>query len=92
MRRCRGTLLVCGGLSGLVGLGDTCRIEPRSHNQGECPSAGAGDREPLLSEVVASGEVGVHLLPFGDPAGRGDHAARRRNIDELAVIGAARRR
>ena len=66
-----GTLLVCGGLSGLVGLGDTCRIEPRSHNQGECPSAAASDREPLLSEVVALGEAGVHLLPFSEPAGRG---------------------
>jgi hypothetical protein len=28
VRSCRGTLLVCGGLTGMVGLGDTCLIEP----------------------------------------------------------------
>ena len=71
MRRCRGTLLVCGGLSGLVGLGDTCRIEFRSHNQRECAWRAAGDREPLLGEVVALDEAGVHLLPFIELAGIG---------------------
>ena len=71
MRRCRGTLLVCGGLTGLVGLGDTCRIERRSHNQSECSAPATGDREPLLGEVVALDEAGVHLLPFSELDGVG---------------------
>ena len=70
MRRCRGTLLVCGGLTGLVGLGDTCQIERRSHNQSEC-----SDREPLLGEVVALDEAGVHLLPFSELDGVGARCA-----------------
>ena len=31
VRRCEGTRLVCGGLSGLVGLGDVCVIERPRH-------------------------------------------------------------
>ncbi len=70
MRSCRGTLLVCGGLTGVVGLGDTCLIEPRSHNHDEYhwPSA---EREPLLGEVVALDDAGVHLLPFSELEGVG---------------------
>jgi flagellum-specific ATP synthase len=67
VRRCRGTLLVCGGLTGVVGLGDTCLIEPGSHNHGEY-SEGC---EPLLGEVVALDEIGVHILPFSELEGIG---------------------
>ncbi len=70
IRRCRGTLLVCGGLAGMVGLGDTCLIERARHNLDECPSAAAA-REPLLGEVVALDEAGVHLLPFSELEGVG---------------------
>ena len=67
MRRCRGTLLVCGGLTGVVGLGDTCLIESGSHNQSEYLAS----REPLLGEVVALDETGVHILPFSELEGIG---------------------
>jgi flagellum-specific ATP synthase len=71
VRSCRGTLLVCGGLSGMVGLGDTCLIEPRSHNHAGCPRPGAAARAPLLGEVVAVDDAGVHLLPFSELEGVG---------------------
>jgi flagellum-specific ATP synthase len=71
VRSCRGTLLVCGGLAGMVGLGDTCLIEPRGHNRHEYPWPAAGDPEPLLGEVVAVDDAGVHLLPFSELEGVG---------------------
>ncbi len=71
MRSCRGTLLVCGGLTGVVGLGDTCLVEPLSHNHRECPRPSPVAREPLLGEVVALDEAGVHLLPFSELQGVG---------------------
>jgi flagellum-specific ATP synthase len=65
VRRCRGSLLVCGGLDGLVGLGDLCEIETRSYNHCEYPDA--RDRcDPLLAEVVGLEEGGAHLLPLGE--------------------------
>jgi flagellum-specific ATP synthase len=71
VRSCRGTLLLCGGLSGMVGLGDSCLIEPRSHNHDECAWPGSAGREPLLGEVVAVDDAGVHLLPFSELEGVG---------------------
>jgi flagellum-specific ATP synthase len=71
VRRCRGQLVVCGGLSGLVGLGDICRIDGAQHNLGECSGRAVAVREPLLGEVVAVDEAGVHLLPFSELAGVG---------------------
>jgi flagellum-specific ATP synthase len=71
LRRCRGSLLVCGGLDGLVGLGDVCQIEPTQHNHCEYPGSPAQCREPLLGEVVALDEAGVHLLPYGEIKGLG---------------------
>ncbi|MCC2664756.1 MAG: fliI, partial [Geminicoccaceae bacterium] len=71
IRRCRGTLLVCGGLAGVVGLGDTCLIEARSHNLDECLPTPTLAREPLLGEVVALDDAGVHLLPFSEADGVG---------------------
>ncbi len=71
VRSCRGTLLVCGGLTGMVGLGDTCLIEPRSHNHSEYPWPSVAEREPLLGEVVAVDDAGVHLLPFSELEGIG---------------------
>lgn len=71
VRRCRGTLLVCGGLAGMVGLGDACVIEPGEHNHDECHARRrAGDRR-VLAEVVALDENGVHLLPFSELDGVG---------------------
>jgi flagellum-specific ATP synthase len=55
----------------MVGLGDTCLIEPRSHNRDECPWSGGLGREPLLGEVVALDDAGVHLLPFSELEGVG---------------------
>ena len=71
MRRCRGQLVVCGGLSGLVGLGDTCLIGQPEHNLGEYTPARLDRQEPLLGEVVAVDEAGVHLLPFSELDGIG---------------------
>lgn len=68
MRRCRGSLVIAGGLGGLVGLGETCSILPARHNPGECHAELA---EPVLAEVVALDEAGVHLLPFGEMHGIG---------------------
>ncbi len=58
---------MCAGLAGVVGLGDTCLIEPGSHN----PDEYSGCREPLLGEVVALDEIGVHILPFSELEGVG---------------------
>jgi flagellum-specific ATP synthase len=71
VRSCRGTLLLCGGLSGMLGLGDTCLIEPRSHNHDEYTGSAVAGREPLLGEVVAVDDAGVHLLPFSELEGVG---------------------
>jgi flagellum-specific ATP synthase len=68
VRRCEGMRLVCGGLSGLVGLGDVCVIERPRHNPHEYDAAPA---EPLLGEVVALDGAGVHLLPFSELTGIG---------------------
>jgi flagellum-specific ATP synthase len=71
LRRCRGSLLVCGGLDGLVGLGDVCQIETAQHNYCEYTGSPARCREALLGEVVALDEAGVHLLPYGEIKGLG---------------------
>ena len=71
VRRCRGTLLVCGGLGGMVGLGDTCLIDCDAHNHNEHSPSVAAAREPLLAEVVALDDAGVHLLPFSELEGVG---------------------
>ena len=55
--------MVCGGLDGMVGLGDICEIDARSHNHCEYPD---GHPAPLLAEVVGLEEGGAHLLPFGE--------------------------
>jgi flagellum-specific ATP synthase len=60
VRRCRGSLLVCEGLSALVGLGDACYVGRAQYNPCGC----APHRETVLAEVVAIDEAGVHLLPF----------------------------
>ena len=66
LRRCRGSLLVCGGLDGLVGLGDVCEVEVELHNHCECPGSADRASDPLLAEVVALEEGGVLLSPFGE--------------------------
>ena len=55
----------------MVGLGDTCLIEARSHNRDECPPSTTPARDPLLGEVVALDDAGVHLLPFSELEGVG---------------------
>ena len=60
VRGCQGSLLVCEGLSSLVGLGETCHVEQPRYNQCEPPHPGEGP----LAEVVAIDEARVHLLPF----------------------------
>jgi flagellum-specific ATP synthase len=55
----------------VVGLGDTCLIEARSHNRDECLPSPTPAREPLLGEVVALDDAGVHLLPFSELEGVG---------------------
>lgn len=64
--RCRGTLVVCSGLSGFVNIGDSCLID--RHNHGGCFRTDAG---PLLAEVVALDEAGAHLLPYAEVDGVG---------------------
>ena len=63
--------MVCGGLSGMVGLGDICLIKRAGHNLDEHPAGLWGHDEPLLGEVVAVDEGGVHLLPFSELDGVG---------------------
>jgi len=58
----------------MVGLGDTCLIEGQGHNLSECAGVEGGPPEPLLGEVVAVDEAGVHLLPFSELAGIGQGA------------------
>jgi hypothetical protein len=58
MRSCRGSLLVCEGLSG---LGDTCRVKQGGTTSTSIPPPKGG----ALAEVVAIDEARVHLLPFG---------------------------
>jgi flagellum-specific ATP synthase len=60
VRRCQGHVVVCGGLSNLVGLGEACWIEEAQYNSHECSAR----PESLLAEVVAIDAAGVHLLPF----------------------------
>jgi flagellum-specific ATP synthase len=60
VRRCHGHVVVCEGLSNLVGLGEACWIEQVECNSHECHAA----PRSLLAEVVAIDPAGVHLLPF----------------------------
>jgi flagellum-specific ATP synthase len=55
----------------MVGLGDTCLIGKAEHNLDECSADGSNGHEPLLGEVVAVDEAGVHLLPFSELDGIG---------------------
>jgi flagellar biosynthesis/type III secretory pathway ATPase len=71
VRRCRGSLLVCEGLSALVGLGDSCYVQRPRCNLRECDP----ERESLLAEVVAIDRSEAHLLPFDRLEGVGIGAA-----------------
>jgi flagellar biosynthesis/type III secretory pathway ATPase len=55
----------------MVGLGDTCLIGKPEHNLDECSVDRSNGHEPLLGEVVAVDEAGVHLLPFSELDGIG---------------------
>ncbi len=58
VRRCTGQLVTAGGLRGIVGLGDICRVV-----------RGRGERGDLLAEVVGFDEDEVRLLAYDDPVG-----------------------
>lgn len=74
-----GSLLVAGGLNGLVAIGDTCRVERRPRNPRECPP-GTTAADDLPAQAVGFRDDGALLLPYGDVArvafGAG-HAGRR---------------
>lgn len=68
VRRCRGLLVTCDGLSGLATIGDVCRIMPTEHNLDGHSASGVPE---VMAEVVGVDEAGVHLLPFADLRGLG---------------------
>ena len=60
VRRCQGTSVIAGGLSGLVGLGETCLIESIRHNSDEYDGQSP---EPVLAELRSH----LTLFEAGEP-------------------------
>jgi flagellum-specific ATP synthase len=66
--RCGAGIVACGGLAGLVGIGDLCRIERRAYAR-HASATPAGIGGGLPAEVVGFHNGEVLLMPYGDVAG-----------------------
>lgn len=70
VRSCSAGVLSAGGLGRHAGIGTACWVETAADpGTGAAVPAGIGAESALLAEVVAFGEGGASLVPYGEPRG-----------------------